>query len=211
MTGILDDLLYLGNINNANPKFLREHNIKCIINVAHECTYTIPEMPDLVIYKYDIIDKPIDVHQYFDEIIDIINKYRSIGSLLIHCMAGISRSPAFVIAYLMKTRTLSLFEAYNYVRKLRNIMPNPHFMSELMIFEQTLMHTNSFEFLFDEYSIKYIMVSLGQYSVSYDDVSEHYLKNGKNYELTKNELRKITDLREFRDFFNINSDEIIDE
>lgn len=59
--------------------------------------------------------------------------------VLVHCLAGISRSVTVMLAYLMAHRQLSLNEAYNMVLKRKaNIDPNFHFMQQLHFFEKQL-------------------------------------------------------------------------
>lgn len=60
--------------------------------------------------------------------------------VLVHCLAGISRSVTVMLAYLMAHRQLSLNEAYNMVLKRKaNIDPNFHFMQQLHSFEKQLL------------------------------------------------------------------------
>lgn len=59
--------------------------------------------------------------------------------VLVHCLAGISRSVTVMLAYLMAHRQLTLNEAYNMVLKRKaNIDPNFHFMQQLHSFEKQL-------------------------------------------------------------------------
>ena len=59
--------------------------------------------------------------------------------MLVHCQAGISRSPTIVIAYLMNKMQMRMNDAYNMVRDKRPIIaPNLVFMSQLMDYEVKL-------------------------------------------------------------------------
>jgi len=55
---------------------------------------------------HDIIsidDSPYeDLKKYWNRTFDFIESHRKYGNVLIHCFAGVSRSAATTIAYLMK-------------------------------------------------------------------------------------------------------------
>ncbi|CAO3569325.1 unnamed protein product [Mortierella alpina] len=54
------------------------------------------------------------------------------GKVLVNCMSGISRSPAFVVAYLMEATGLDYEMVYRYVQNKRFCMnPNPGFRHQL--------------------------------------------------------------------------------
>ena len=58
------------------------------------------------------------------------------GVVLVHCMYGISRSVAFVIAYLIKYKNYSVDEALKFLMKKRNkINPNKGFLEQLYAYE----------------------------------------------------------------------------
>jgi hypothetical protein len=58
------------------------------------------------------------------------------GSVLVHCMAGISRSTSLIIYYLMKKYAMSYDEAYNFVKRARSIIqPNTGFEKQLRTYD----------------------------------------------------------------------------
>lgn len=64
---------------------------------------------------------------------------RKNSKVLVHCQAGVSRSPTIVIAYLMRLLGISMNDAYNRVRELRPIVaPNIVFWSQLTDYEVKL-------------------------------------------------------------------------
>ena len=64
---------------------------------------------------------------------------RAKSGVLVHCLAGVSRSVTVTVAYLMQKLCLSLNDAYDFVKKRKsNISPNFNFMGQLKDFEQTL-------------------------------------------------------------------------
>jgi hypothetical protein len=59
------------------------------------------------------------------------------GRVLVHCQAGVSRSPTIVLAYLMARYNWPMMTAFCYVKSRRHIIaPNFNFMGQLMEFEQ---------------------------------------------------------------------------
>lgn len=66
------------------------------------------------------------------------------GKILVHCMAGVSRSASIVLAYLVKYQSLTLREAYVVLRKARPIAsPNPGFWKQLIEYEIMIRKTSS--------------------------------------------------------------------
>ncbi|KAG0056420.1 hypothetical protein BGZ83_005135 [Gryganskiella cystojenkinii] len=67
------------------------------------------------------------VKQFIDQAI-----LRENGKVLVNCMSGISRSPAFVVAYLMEATGMDYEVVYRYVQNKRFCMnPNPGFRHQL--------------------------------------------------------------------------------
>ena len=157
MTEILYGKLYLAGIDEITQEFLISNNIKYIINVAKECTYELIDLPDVEVKKFNIVDDFIDIYDYFPVINNLINENLTKGSVLVHCMRGLSRSPAMIIAYLICEHRMPLLEAVRYLRSKRTILPNPHFMRELMKLEANVLGTYSFDNIIDDYVVKYII------------------------------------------------------
>merc|ERR1712184_167955 len=73
-------------------------------------------------------------YQNLKQAFDFIDLARSRGgSVLIHCQAGVSRSPTIAVAYLIKQFPMSLVDAYKFVKNRRSIIsPNLNFMGQLL-------------------------------------------------------------------------------
>ncbi|XP_078530398.1 dual specificity protein phosphatase 6 [Lissotriton helveticus] len=134
--------LYLGCAKDStNLDILEEFGIKYILNVT-------PNLPNLFEnageFRYKQI--PISDHwsqnlsQFFPDAISFIDEARGKScGVLVHCLAGISRSVTVTVAYLMQSLNLSMNDAYDIVRmKKSNISPNFNFLGQLKDFEKTL-------------------------------------------------------------------------
>ena len=121
--------LYIGNYTAARCRAnLVNYDIEAIINVSgviyKPCTENYLEIP--------IDDKPnVDLSKYYDQIYNFIEQH-SDKNILVHCMAGISRSASFVIYYFMKKNNLQFDDAYRYVKMRRPVVkPNYGFVAQL--------------------------------------------------------------------------------
>jgi predicted protein tyrosine phosphatase len=142
MSEIIPDKLFLGDINYTyDTEFLKEYNIKHIITIL-ESEHKTKAMIDLHISHVSIklndsMFEPI--YDVFDFTTNYIhNALKKNESVLVHCFAGISRSPTIVIAYLIKYHNLKFEEAFDFVRKQRiQICPNEGFIEALIKYEST--------------------------------------------------------------------------
>ncbi|OON13966.1 dual specificity phosphatase, catalytic domain protein, partial [Opisthorchis viverrini] len=134
--------LYIGNARDAQNNDLLSHlGITHIINVS---VTVAPPFTNNQLYRYLIL--PVvdtdeqNLRPSIDRAVDFICKYdkpheaeKSNGIVLVHCVAGVSRSVAIVMAYLMhKYRNFTVLRALDFIQSRRPIAgPNLHFMGQL--------------------------------------------------------------------------------
>jgi dual specificity phosphatase 12 len=89
-------------------------------------------------YVFYVDDGDVNISQYFKPIIELLRTQPT--PILVHCMAGISRSATVVAAYLLYTfRTLNVRDVLEFMRSRRPIIrPNPSFRGQLERFERRL-------------------------------------------------------------------------
>ncbi|UJR25732.1 hypothetical protein I4U23_007083 [Adineta vaga] len=143
MTHIIDGL-YIGNESNAkNLDELSSENIRYIVNVTSH-------LPLYYFEQFHYHHIPVDDTQkqnllkYFDDAYQFIHRaIENHEKVLVHCVAGISRSPAIVISFLMRYTQMNLNDAYEYVKMKRSIVsPNLNFMGQLLQYEKQLREQN---------------------------------------------------------------------
>ena len=127
--------LYLSSQDPAlNFDILKEHSINHVLSIGIE----IPVHYEGIRYHFvELLDLPeSDIFESVNTCIDIIHNFRK-ENILVHCNAGISRSPTIVISYLMTLEKMSFNEAFEKVKKARNrIKPNEGFLKQLKMFEK---------------------------------------------------------------------------
>jgi len=140
------DHIYLGSYSSAkDKKLLQSLGITHIINCAKECENC--HEGSFHYLRADVWDEPTEpLLGFFPKAVEFINtRHQSdpIGdpnaprNVLIHCMAGISRSSSVTIAYLMQTEGKSYSVAHEFVRERRSMI-YPGFISQLLEYESVL-------------------------------------------------------------------------
>ncbi|KAJ0986993.1 hypothetical protein J5N97_005349 [Dioscorea zingiberensis] len=111
---ILKDFLYLGSYDNASRgELLKTQGISRILN-------TVPACQNL--YKNSFTYHCLDDEKIlqFDNAIQFLEQCeKDKARVLVHCMSGRSRSPAVVIAYLMKCKGWRFSQSYQWVKERR--------------------------------------------------------------------------------------------
>ncbi|CAB0033094.1 unnamed protein product [Trichogramma brassicae] len=134
--------LYLGNAaNSEDSEALTRHGIQYVLNVTPDLPNVFEDAGSIKYMKIPISDHwSANLASFFPQAIQFIEEARSADKgVLVHCLAGISRSVTVTMAYLMHKCNLSLNDAFNLVRSRKsNIAPNFHFMEQLHSFEGEL-------------------------------------------------------------------------
>jgi len=131
--------LLIGNQRDAaNRERLTELGVTHILNVTAHLPLHF-ETSGITYMRLPASDSGSqNLKQYFSEAINFIECARaSNGKVLVHCQAGVSRSPSIVAAYLISTSHKTLSEAFSFIKDRRPIVaPNINFMGQLLEFEQ---------------------------------------------------------------------------
>ncbi|XP_036326105.1 dual specificity protein phosphatase Mpk3-like isoform X1 [Rhagoletis pomonella] len=134
--------LFLGNESHScDSRALQKYNIKYVLNVTPDLPNVFESSGDIQYLQIPITDHySQDLAMHFPDAIRFIEEARSNNAaVLVHCLAGVSRSVTVTLAYLMQTRTLSLNDAFTLVRDRKpDVAPNFHFMEQLHSFERKL-------------------------------------------------------------------------
>lgn len=136
--------LWLGSISSSsNRHHLQQLGIKTILSVAIGIEPLYPS--DFEYLQIPLLDTNEKLQPIFDEFLPIIHhRLTQNKNILIHCIVGASRSASLVLAYLIKYHGYSLTQALYFVQQKRPVVnPNPYYIQQLKLFEQTLKPTLS--------------------------------------------------------------------
>ncbi|XP_023673608.2 dual specificity protein phosphatase 16 [Paramormyrops kingsleyae] len=133
--------LYLGCQRDVlNKELMQQNDIAYVLNASNTCPKPdfIPESHFLRVPVNDSFCEKI--LPWLDKSVEFIEKAKASNArVLVHCLAGISRSATIAIAYIMKRMDMSLDEAYRFVKEKRpTISPNFNFLGQLLDFEKKI-------------------------------------------------------------------------
>ncbi|KAM5221443.1 dual specificity protein phosphatase 21 [Ctenodactylus gundi] len=137
--------VFIGNGLTANNHLLLySYNITSIVNASTEVRNSL--FPNIKYVRVPVADVPsAHISDFFDAVSDHIHSVDiRQGKTLIHCIAGMSRSPTLCLAYLMKHHGMSLVDAHGWVKSCRpGIRPNNGFWQQLIRYEFELFSKNT--------------------------------------------------------------------
>lgn len=113
----------------ANIEILREHEIRHVLSVGVD---SIAKFDEIDYHYCDLLDLPeSDLSIAIEKSVKIVHDKRR-ENILVHCNAGVSRSPTIIISYLMVFEKMSYDDAYGKVKEARScIKPNEGFVKQL--------------------------------------------------------------------------------
>lgn len=142
------DGIFIGDVYSVINTIKKDtHNANVIISVLTEDEYeeylisNKTLLPEMEWYRFVIDDDASEnIQQHFYTVHRIIKKALNEGKqIIVHCAAGMSRSPTLVMAYMMIENRLTANEALEYIQTMRpTALPNTGFMQQLYSLEYTL-------------------------------------------------------------------------
>ncbi|KAJ3504507.1 hypothetical protein NLJ89_g7898 [Agrocybe chaxingu] len=139
---IIPSALYLGPCSSASSvAFLTANSINHVLSIGITPS---PKVDDVTYHRLGLNDSASSsITSTIDAatkiIDDALKSKGGTGRILVHCSAGVSRSPTVVVGYLMKQRGMTLREALGLVLRARpQVSPNPGFLQQLKDLEVEL-------------------------------------------------------------------------
>ncbi|GAB0099704.1 dual specificity protein phosphatase 18 [Sergentomyia squamirostris] len=172
--------LYLCGAGAARPEIMTQLGVTLVINVAPELPDTPLPDPTPAYMRVAILDKgENDILQHFDDVTERIHAERHRGGVtLIHCVAGVSRSTSFCLAYLVRHLQMTLRDAFLYVKATRpQIRPNVGFFHQLISYEATQLGLTTVSMIFIEAIAREVP---DVYAPQYTAMEEFYRKHRKH-------------------------------
>lgn len=187
--------LYLGSIKDSKDKTQLETNKITHILAIHDHAKNekIP-IENIKYLRYKAKDNAQEnIKQFFKDAIDFIHEARiNNGNVLVHCLAGVSRSASLCIAYIITITEMPWYDALNAVRGAREqANPNFGFQRQLQNFEHTSVNIVR-EDLFVKYGdyektedLNYCMNNLNEYKEIQARIDSNIKQNAHSFKQEK--------------------------
>lgn len=141
----ITDHIYLGGFLCSEYEHnLKELGITHILVASSTLEIHFPEKFEYL--RLNLVDDDEEnIIQYFEKVYEFLeNCFAYGGKALIHCAAGVSRSGACTISYLIKKNKMTTEEALKFVKKGRKCVdPNKGFMIQLKKWEKLILEVKS--------------------------------------------------------------------
>lgn len=145
---IFPNFLYLGDCANAAD--ITQHQTLGITHIVDasntRVSKSIAQNNNIEYLEIRIMDSAsAAIGEHFDTVHNFIEAAREAGGkVLVHCMAGISRSSSLVLSYLVKHHNMSLRDAVTMVVTERPVVyPNEGFQAQLIVHESAHRNENT--------------------------------------------------------------------
>jgi len=128
MSTILPNL-FLGSLRDAKNTYTKYNHIISILDVENKLI--LPVNCHTTYYLTDDVNSSLTpiIYKVAEHLENILQQNETV---LVHCHAGVSRSAAVIIGYLMIKQYMSFNDAYIYVKMRRHIVcPNQGFLRQL--------------------------------------------------------------------------------
>jgi atypical dual specificity phosphatase len=139
---IFSPYLYLGPRSSVSSTFIAANAITHVLSIGSTPASTLP----VHYHRLSLSDDPSSSIDQVSEKADAIIEAAKDGRILVHCSAGVSRSPTIVAAYLMKKCDMALKDALGLIIRARPaVRPNDGFFRQLKEMEIELRGISSLE------------------------------------------------------------------
>ena len=147
---VIPGFLYIGGMNAPTRKeFLLDRGVSFALNVSDD----VPRAPVDHYRQIKVADTMTeDLRRYFGETNDFISRAKAENAgILIYDLTGVSRAPAFALAWLMANEKLLLKEGLYIIKNARQWMNiNSNFMIQLVEEEKKLFQVNSIRVIHED-------------------------------------------------------------
>ncbi|CAG2109420.1 unnamed protein product, partial [Medioppia subpectinata] len=147
----ITDNVYVTGVGGMIRENIVGLKISCIINATYEVpNYDVKGLECIRVPIDDTVDD--DISLYLEEVADKLNEVVSENrGVIVHCVAGISRSSSLVLAYLVKYQKMTLKEAFIHCKTCRELsQPNIGFFKSLIEFEKQMFGKTSVQIMIKE-------------------------------------------------------------